>query len=43
MALKEEFERVGNWLFRWRSYLPLLLAGIILTGMENFGSDPLIY
>ncbi len=36
MALKEEFERVGNWLFRWRSYLPLLLAGIILTGMENF-------
>ena len=36
MALKEEFEKVGNWLFRWRSYLPLLLAGIILTGMWNF-------
>jgi protein-S-isoprenylcysteine O-methyltransferase Ste14 len=36
MALKEEFEKVGNWLFRWRSYLPLFLAGIILTGMRNF-------
>jgi protein-S-isoprenylcysteine O-methyltransferase Ste14 len=36
MALKEEFEKVGNWLFRWRSYLPLLLAVIILAGMRNF-------
>ena len=25
MPLREEFERSGNWLFRWRSYLPLLL------------------
>ena len=35
MALKEHFENSGNWLFRWRSYLPLLLiilvVGIILT------------
>ena len=35
MALKEEFESTGNWLFRWRSYLPLLLiipvVFIILT------------
>ncbi len=36
MPLKEEFEKVGNWLFRWRSYLPLLVAGIILTGMRSF-------
>lgn len=36
MPLKEEFEKVGNWLFRWRSYLPLLLVGIILAGMRNF-------
>jgi len=36
MALKEEFEKVGTWLFRWRSYLPLLLAGIIFNGMRNF-------
>ena len=35
MALKEEFETSGNWLFRWRSYIPLLLiipiVFIILT------------
>lgn len=30
MALKEEFEKQGNWLFRWRSFLPIiiLVAGI---------------
>lgn len=36
MALREEFEKTGNWLFRWRSYLPLLLTGLIFIGMENF-------
>ena len=35
MALREEFERTGNWLFRWRSYLPLLMLGIILVGLKN--------
>jgi protein-S-isoprenylcysteine O-methyltransferase Ste14 len=25
MALTEEFEKSGNWLFRWRSFLPLVL------------------
>ena len=25
MALIEEFDRSGNWLFRWRSFLPLVL------------------
>ena len=30
MALQEEFEREGNWLFRHRSYLPLLLLGACL-------------
>ena len=25
MALIEEMDRSGNWLFRWRSFLPLLL------------------
>ncbi len=36
MALREEFEKNGNWLFRWRSYLPLLLTGIVLIGMRHF-------
>jgi len=33
MALIESFEKSGNWLFRWRSYLPLVLyvlAGAVL-------------
>lgn len=36
MALKEELEKTGNWFFRWRSYLPLLLMGIILVGLRDF-------
>lgn len=31
MALKEDFESSGNWLFRWRSYLPILVIGIVET------------
>ncbi len=34
MPLIEEFECTGNWLFRWRSYLPLLL--IILFALALF-------
>lgn len=29
MALREEFERTGQWLFEWRSYLPLLVFVLI--------------
>lgn len=36
MALREEFEKTGNWLFRWRSYLPLLLIVLILITVRNF-------
>ena len=36
MPLREEFESVGNWLFRWRSYLPLALIPILALGLwEN--------
>ena len=34
MALIEEMDRSGNWLFRWRSFLPLLLF---------FGAVPVDY
>ena len=45
MALREELEREGNWLFRWRSYLPLLTAAIILFALRHpvpclFNSHP---
>lgn len=36
MALRETFRVEGEWLFRWRSYLPLiplsLVLGVLLTG-----------
>jgi len=36
MALREEFESSGNWCFRWRSYLPLILLGVILIGIKDY-------
>ncbi len=36
MALREEFESSGNWLFRRRSYLPLLLFVPLLVDMIWF-------
>lgn len=39
MPLLEQFEAVGNRLFRWRSYLPLVLLLLILSGLSRF-HDP---
>lgn len=36
MALREEFENTGNWLFRWRSYIPLFMIGIALLAMRDY-------
>ncbi len=36
MALKEEFERSGNWLFTFRSYLPLFIIGLLLVALLEF-------
>lgn len=36
MALKEDFESSGNWLFRWRSYLPILVIGIIIFSLREY-------
>ncbi len=35
MALREELERTGNWLFRWRSYLPLVLVLPTMAAMHH--------
>lgn len=35
MALREELERQGHWLFKWRSYLPLLILPIFLIALRN--------
>ncbi len=42
MALREEWEQQGNWLFRWRSYLPfvlLLLAALALVDFRYAGQS----
>jgi protein-S-isoprenylcysteine O-methyltransferase Ste14 len=36
MALKEEFKKTGDWLFKWRSYLPLPLVAILMVACRNF-------
>src|SRR3954470_6211374 len=36
MALKDELERSGETLFRWRSYPPMLFFGVVVWGMRNF-------
>ncbi len=35
MALREELQRQGNWLFRWRSYLPLIILPLLLIALRN--------
>ena len=35
MALKEELEKQGEWLFKWRSYLPLLILPIVLVALKD--------
>ncbi len=32
MQLRDEFLQSGTWLFRWRSYLPLVLIGLLVAG-----------
>jgi len=36
MALREEFEAGGQWLFRWRGYLPLIIVTIILLSLPGY-------
>lgn len=36
MALNEELRKQGNWLFRWRSYLPILMIVLVYFGMSYF-------
>ncbi|MEW6557311.1 MAG: isoprenylcysteine carboxylmethyltransferase family protein [Elusimicrobiota bacterium] len=36
MTLHRYFERTGNWLFRWRSYLPLILLASYIIVLKDF-------
>jgi len=35
VALREEFEGSGRWLFRWRGYLPLALFVPVIAGLSD--------
>jgi len=35
LALREEMEKTGNWLFKWRSYLPLMMIILILLAFKD--------
>jgi protein-S-isoprenylcysteine O-methyltransferase Ste14 len=35
--LKDQMVRHGNWLFRWRSYLPIILVPVALVVFQNAG------
>jgi protein-S-isoprenylcysteine O-methyltransferase Ste14 len=46
MALREDLETQGGWLFKWRSYLPLVLIPLFLLALKDseliervFGDD----
>jgi protein-S-isoprenylcysteine O-methyltransferase Ste14 len=39
MALREELSRSGNFLFRWRSYLPLCMIFFILLALHHSDSS----
>ena len=36
MALQEEFETTGDYFFRWRSYLPLVMAVLFILALAQF-------
>ncbi len=36
MELKDEFVKAGGWLFRWRSYLPLIMLGLFIPALRDF-------
>jgi protein-S-isoprenylcysteine O-methyltransferase Ste14 len=35
MALREDFEKLGNFFFRWRSYFPLVLGFLFLIAIKT--------
>lgn len=39
MSLREQLEQSGQWLFRWRSYLPVLMGALVLLALVTSGHD----
>lgn len=43
MALREEFTKQGDWLFRWRSYLPLLVLPLAGPALYESARSPVSF
>lgn len=43
MTLSESMEKQGNWLFKWRSYFPLLGIPVLLMALSSAGSIEKVY
>uniref|UniRef100_A0A7V6DPT5 DUF1295 domain-containing protein n=1 Tax=Desulfobacca acetoxidans TaxID=60893 RepID=A0A7V6DPT5_9BACT len=43
VRLAEEFQKAGNWLFRWRSYLPLVLVALAVPAAQDSACRAGIY
>lgn len=41
MGLREELEDTGNWLFQWRSYLPLIFLPLIFWALVQILGKPM--
>ena len=37
MALREDLEKQGNWLFKWRSFLPFLAIPLLFVALRDSG------
>jgi len=36
VALREEYEQTGSWLFRWRSYVPLIFIVLLVVSLLSY-------
>ena len=41
MPIQEEFEKSGAWIFKWRSYLPLLMFILGIGAILDLKNSPI--
>ena len=39
MPLRDAFESQGGWLFRWHSYLPLVMVAVLIAGLNELAAS----
>ena len=43
MALREDFEKQGAWLFKWRSYLPIIYLPMLFFALKQAKAFEQVY